>query len=145
VRAYRFRLDSVLRVRRLQEQAAAQRLALAARELHAAEAGLARARDALGGLSAPSGQVSADAVHWSQAQSARMSDTARQRAEEVEAADVATRQAKEAWGSARQRTAMLERLDERHVAVWRAELDRREVAERDDLTTARASGEGQRR
>jgi flagellar export protein FliJ len=145
VKAYRFRLDSVLRVRQLQERAAAQQLAVAARELHAAEAGLARARGALDGLRAPSGRLGADAVHWTQAQSDRMSDTARRRTEQVEAAAAVARQAKEAWGGARQQTATLERLDERHVAVWRAELDRSEVAELDDLTTARAAREGRRR
>jgi hypothetical protein len=37
---------------------------------------------------------------------------------------------------------MLERLDERHVALWRTELDRSEAVELDDLTTGRKTGEG---
>jgi hypothetical protein len=56
VKAYRFRLDSVLRVRQLQERVAAQQLAVAVRELQAARAQLARARRALAGLDAPSGR-----------------------------------------------------------------------------------------
>ena len=145
MKAYRFRLEAVLRVRQLQERLAAQQLALAARELHAAEAGLARARGALDRLPAPEGRVRVDEVNWTQAQAHRMSDTARQWAEKVEAASEAARQSKDAWGCARQRTAMLERLDERHLAQWRAELDRSEVVEVDDLTTARAAHEGPRR
>jgi hypothetical protein len=64
------------------------------------------------------------------------------RVDEVEAAEEVARQATQAWGSARQRTAMLERLDERHLALWRAELDRSEAVERDDLTTGRQTREG---
>ena len=36
---------------------------------------------------------------------------------------------------------MLERLDERHLTLWRAELDRSEAVERDDLTTGRKARE----
>jgi flagellar biosynthesis chaperone FliJ len=71
-----------------------------------------------------------------------MSERARRSADEVEAAEEVARQATQAWGSARQRTAMLERLDERHLALWRAELDRSEAVERDDLTTGRKTREG---
>ena len=145
MKAYRFRLGSVLRVRQLQERVAAQQMAVASRELASAHDALARARHALASLPAASGRVSAHAVHWTSAQSHRMSDTARRRTEQVEAAGDVARQATEAWVCARQRTAVLERLDERHRAAWRSELDRREVAELDDLTTGRAAAEGHRR
>ena len=81
-------------------------------------------------------------MEWTHAQSDRMSERARRSADEVEAAKEAAHQATQAWGSARQRTAMLERLDERHVTLWRAELDRSEAVELDDLITGRKTGEG---
>jgi flagellar export protein FliJ len=145
VKAYHFRLDSVLRVRQLQERVAAQQLAVAMRDLHSARAQLARARRALAGLDAPAGRLTAGMVQWTHAQSDRMSDTVLQSADEAETAGEAARQATQAWGGARQRTAMLERLDERHLTLWRAELDRTEAVALDDLTTGRKTREGRTR
>jgi flagellar protein FliJ len=142
VKAYRFRLDSVLRVRRLQEQAATQRLAASVRALHHAQSELVRARRSLEDMAAPAGRITIGAFRWTHAQSTRMSETAHERAEAVEAATEAARQANEAWGTARQRTATLERLDERHVALWRREFDRSEAAVLDDLATGRSGRKG---
>jgi flagellar FliJ protein len=142
VKAYRFRLESVLRVRRLQERAATQRLAEAVRALHHAESESARARRSLEGATAPAGRLTIGAIEWAHAQSTRLSEAARERAEAVEAAADAARQANAAWGTAKQRTATLERLDERHVALWREEVDRSEAAVLDDLATRRRAGDG---
>ena len=139
MKAYRFRLDSVLRVRQLQERVATQQLAVALRELHCARAELACVRRSLEGLAAPSGRLTIGAVQWTHAQSSRMSEAARQRADIVEAAEEAARQATQAWGSARQRTATLERLDERHLALWRREFDRSEGVVLDELATRRTA------
>jgi len=139
VKAYRFRLDSVLRVRQLQERVATQQLAVALRELHCARAELACVRRSLEGLAAPSGRLTIGAVQWTHAQSSRMSEAARQRADIVDAAEEAARQATQAWGSARQRTATLERLDERHLALWRREFDRSEGVVLDELATRRTA------
>jgi flagellar protein FliJ len=142
VKAYRFRLDSVLRVRRLQEQAATQQLAASVRALHHAQSESARARRSLEDMTAPAGRVTIGAFRWAYAQSTRMSETARERAEAVETAAETAREANVAWGRARQRTATLERLDERHVALWRRELDRSEAAVLDDLATRRSGAKG---
>lgn len=139
MKAYRFRLDSVLRVRQLQERVATQQLAVALRELHCARAELACVRRSLEGLAAPSGRLTIGAVQWTHAQSSRMSEAARQRADIVDAAEEAARQATQAWGSARQRTATLERLDERHLALWRREFDRSEGVVLDELATRRTA------
>jgi flagellar protein FliJ len=144
VRAYRFRLDSVLRVRQLQERAAAHQLAVAVRDLQRAQTELARARCSLAGLAAPAGRHTVGAAQWVHAQAGRMSEMVATRADEMETSEEVARQATQAWASARQRTAMLERLDERHVALWRAEFDRSEAVELDDLATGRNSVEGRR-
>ena len=145
MKAYRFRLDSVLRVRQLQERVAAQQLAVAVRDLHCARAQLARARRALAGLDAPAGRLTVGAVQWTHAQSDRMSETARQNADEVEKSGEAARRATQAWGSARQRTAMLERLDERHLRRWQDEFERSEAVVLDDVATGRKTGDGRTR
>jgi flagellar FliJ protein len=142
VKAYRFRLESVLRVRRLQERVATQQLAEAMRVLHHAQSESARARRSLEDAAAPVGRLTIGAFEWSHEQSTRLSDAARARAEAAEAAAEAAQQADAVWGSARRRTATLERLDERHLALWRRELDRSEATELDDLATRRAAGDG---
>jgi flagellar protein FliJ len=142
VKAYRFRLDSVLRVRRLQEQVATQQLAAAVRRLDHAQSESAQARRSLAGMAAPAGRLTIGAVQWAHAQSTRMSETACEKAEAVEVAAEAARRANEAWGTARQRTATLERLDERHVAPWLSELERSEAAVLDDLATRLTAKEG---
>ncbi len=145
MKAYRFRLDSVLRVRRLQERVAAQQLAVAVRDLHGARSELERARRSLEGLAAPAGRLTVGAVQWTHAQSDRMSERARRTADDVAAAEEVTRQATETWGSARQSTAILERLDDRQLALWRAELDRSEAIALDDLANGRKAGESRTR
>ena len=142
MKAYRFRLESVLRVRRLQERAATQQLADAVRVLHQAQSESARARRSLEGAAVPEGRLTIGAIEWAHAQSTRLSESARQRAEAVETAAEAARQANAAWGTATRRTATLERLDERHVALWQEEVDRSEAAVLDDLATRRRAGEG---
>ena len=142
MKAYRFRLDSVLRVRRLQERVAMQQLAEARRALDEAQSESARARRSLEDAAAPVGRLTIGAFEWSHEQSTRLSDASRARAEAAEAAAEAARQADALWGTAKRRTATLERLDERHLALWRRELDRSEAAELDDLATRRAAGDG---
>ena len=142
MKAYRFRLESVLRVRRLQERAATQQLAEAVRALRHAQSESARARRSLEGAAAPAGRLTIGAIEWGHAQSTRLSETAHERAEAAEAAAEVARRANGAWGTAKRRTATLERLDERHVALWREEMDRNEAAELDDLATRRRPGDG---
>jgi flagellar FliJ protein len=142
VKAYRFRLESVLRVRRLQERVATQQLAEAIRVLHHAQSGSDRARRSLENAAAPVGRLTIGAFEWSHEQSSRLSDAARARAEVAEAAAEAARQADAVWVTAKRRTATLARLDERHLALWQREQDRSEAAELDDLATRRAAGEG---
>jgi flagellar export protein FliJ len=142
VKAYRFRLESVLRVRLLQERVAMQQLAEARRALHNAQSESARARRSLEDEAAPVGRLTIGAFEWSHEQSTRLADASRARAEAAEAAAEAARQADAVWGTAKRRTATLERLDERHLALWRRELDRSEAAELDDLATKRTAADG---
>jgi flagellar protein FliJ len=142
VKAYRFRLESVLRVRRLQERVATQQLAEAVRALHHAQSESAVARRSLENAAAPVGRLTIGPLEWSHEQSTRLSDAARTRAEAADAAAEAARQADAVWGAARRRTATLERLDERHLVLWQQELDRSEAAVLDELATRRTAGGG---
>ena len=78
MKAYRFRLDSVLRVRQLQERVAAQQLAVAVRDLHGARTELARARRSLDGPGRPRGPAHGRRGRSGSTRSpSRMSETAR--------------------------------------------------------------------
>ena len=78
MKAYRFRLDSVLRVRQLQERVAAQQLAVAVRDLHCARDRAARVlADPSKVWLPPRARLTVGAVEWTHAQSDRMSERAR--------------------------------------------------------------------
>jgi flagellar FliJ protein len=141
VRAYRFRLAGVARVRAVQERVAAQQLAVANRDLHHAREARRCAAVALDRLAWPAGPTTPAALQWTADQSDRLASTLRRRTDEAETAEVIAGDAARAWTSARQRGAALERLEVRQRAEWRAEADRLEAGELDELTLARFARE----
>ncbi len=135
MKAYRFRLEGVARIRGLQERLAAHTLAGATVILRRAERALVEARAALAALSPPSGSTTGAQVVWTQDQGERLDETRRRRAEAVAAASTAVDDARRAWGEARKRCAMLERLDARQREQWQVTFDRAETKELDDVAT----------
>ena len=137
MKRYRFRLEAVLRVRRLQEDAARGALADATAAVARAEAEEGRARawlDALRAQPAPDGPAAWDAQRRVQLAAAdelssRGSDVAHARAEQQ------ARQRELA--AARTRVRALERLDERRRAEHAREVARHEERAADDLVTSR--------
>ena len=87
MKAYRFRLDSVLRVRQLQERVAAHQLAVAVRALHAGTVRAGPGTRALDGLDAPAGRLTVGAVRVGPRAVRPDVREARPKAEEVEAAE----------------------------------------------------------
>jgi flagellar export protein FliJ len=145
VKAYRFRLDGVLRVREVREQLAAHALAGATRELRHAEAALARSRRQLDGLEAPRGQITLGDVEWVLDQADRMTEELRGRTEAVDVAGQSVADARRSWQAARAQCAVLERLDARHRAVWEEGVFRAEAKEIDDLAALQYSRGGSSR
>ncbi|MGA2835723.1 MAG: flagellar FliJ family protein [Acidimicrobiales bacterium] len=137
MKAYRFRLEGVLRVREVREQLAAHALAGATRQLGQAESALDRSRRALDELEPPSGQVTLGEVEWVRDQAERMAEELAARAEAVDAASRLVGEARSSWQSARTQCAVLERLDARQRAVWQEDLARAEAKEIDDLAALR--------
>jgi flagellar export protein FliJ len=137
VKAFRFRLESVARIRAHQERAAAQRLALAARDLREAQTRCAAIRAAAQQLSFPEGRSQMAAVLWVQDQSERLSDLLRQREAVAASAAVAATEARGAWVEAERRCRALGRLEARQQDRWQIEADRAVTAELDDMATVR--------
>lgn len=131
---YRFRLESVMRVRRVQEDRARAQLALArlaeveARQDTTRRRGLLRRATDVG---LPSGEVHDWAAQRDRTDRLAAAVTASQVAE-LHAADL-TRNRLADWERAASELRSLERLDERHREVWQAEQLREEQKVLDEI------------
>lgn len=138
MKRYRFRLDTVLRVRQVEEDRARGELALANRALADADALLEDRIDHYGAVPHPDAPLpmaaflaSRDRQEWA-ARAVVTAGTARLVAD----AQVAVR--RDEWSAAATRVAALERLDERRREEHRLESQRQEGLEVDDIVVARA-------
>jgi flagellar export protein FliJ len=137
MRAYRFRLASVARVRVLEERVARDRFMAAQRDLRQAEAMERQASAALCALEAPDGATTVADLVWLGEQAERRSESVRTCRERVAAARAGCGEARLAWNEAAKRASVLERLDAEGRAQWRRDVLRDEVAELDDLAQVR--------
>jgi flagellar export protein FliJ len=137
MRAYRFRLATVARVRVLEERVARDRFMAALRNVRHVEDAERDARSALRALEAPQGSVTAADVVWLGDQAERCATSLRSCQELVAAARSRCADARQAWNDAAKRASVLERFDEEGRAQWRRDALRHEVAELDDLAQVR--------
>ena len=138
MKRYRFRLETVLRVRRVQEDVARGDLARANAAVAAAAADVEAARERLAGMA--SEPVPANPVEW-QARRALLLGRAAEitaRQTDLQAADTERAGRQRALAEARTRVRALERLDERRRAEHAVEMGRDDSRTLDDLVTARA-------
>jgi flagellar export protein FliJ len=137
MKSYRFRLDTVARIRALEERVASDRYRLALRDLrHGCEREHAAAL-ALVALEAPTGTTTMAAHLWTGDQAERLSDALRDCREQVAAAETLCAEARRAWDEAAKRSGVLERLNEQGRVRWQVEMSREVGAELDDLSQAR--------
>jgi flagellar export protein FliJ len=137
VKAYRFRLATVARIRALEERVAAERFMVAQRDFRLAQEAARAAARALGVLPGPEGQTTMAEVSWIGDQAERLAATLVRCLEELATAETACTDARGHWDIALRRSEVLERLDAQGVARWRAETLRQEAAELDDLSNSR--------
>lgn len=137
MRRYRFRLESVLRLRRAEEGQARDALAAANAELRAALG----ARDAearrYAGLPRPLGTMTPEVLRSEHATTTLAAATLAGAQQAVSAAAARTAEAQLAWSAAAQRVSVLERLDERRRLEHAEDLRHEEITELDDLVTSR--------
>ena len=137
VKKYRFRLETVLRVRRIQEEQARYALLEANQAVLRAAQEVATRRETLDthiGTNMPTNHDAFIASHYRGELLAGAVRSATQR--ELEAVDVQVEK-RDAWGERAQRVASLERLDERTHDQYRVEFNRDEMKTIDDLVTGR--------
>jgi flagellar FliJ protein len=139
--AYRFRLETVLRVRRIQEERARAEL-LAARTAEQAAGAERGRRGALLDAARAAGLPDGSRLEWTSARDHhdRLAGAVEAaRAAEVAAADLTARSLAH-WEAAAADLQGLERLDERHRAEWRVEQERAEQQRLDESVAARRRG-----
>ena len=135
---YRFRLETVLRVRRIQEERARAEL-LAARTAEQAAAEEHGRRAALLDAARAAGLPDGSRLQWTSARNEqdRLAGALEAaRAAEVAAADLTTRSL-EHWEATVADLKGLERIDERHREQWRLEQERAEQQRLDETAAAR--------
>jgi flagellar FliJ protein len=137
VRRYRFRLESVLRVRRLQEDVARGALTQATAAVTAAETRLADARAWLRALAAE--PMPPDPVAWEARRQIQLgaADAIHARVIDVNEAVTERHSRRVALSEARTRVRALERLDERRRSEHALDNQRAEERTVDDLVTSR--------
>lgn len=139
MKAYRFRLDTVLRVRRIEEGRAVAALADANRALVAADEHLNQGLDRYRRVEDPTGSLPATSFLAARARqdlvasSVVAAGTGKLRAE----AHVDIR--RDEWSAAATRVAALERLDERRREEHALEVSRHEILEVDDMVSGRVA------
>ena len=143
MKRYSFPLAQVLRVRRLEEDRAAGRLAAAQAEAAWAEEQVARRRAALAGM-APPARIGTAGDFLARVASVALAGDALKAAgvaRQVAGAEVDVR--RDEWSMASRRVSALERLDERRLEAHQKEARRAEAVLVDDMVTARRGRSGE--
>ncbi len=138
MKRYRFRLDTVLRVRRVEEDRAIAALADARRRLEAAEQTLERTLDRYSVVPQPVGALPLAELLRARAHQELVAASVVHAGAERLRAEATVDLQREEWSAAAQRVAALERLDERRRAEHALEAQRQETIEVDDMVVARA-------
>jgi len=137
MKRYRFRLDSVLRVRRIQEERARAELLGANQAVAAAQVHLAQRIAHLEELPKPAKVASTPAFLANQARLASIASSISMARAAREVAEHAAEEKRLAWHVTAQRVEGLERLDERDRAQHALETQRAADQEVDDLVVSR--------
>ena len=138
MKKYTFRAEKVLRVRRIQEDAARAEVAVAQRAEASAVAKVGASRERYSELAAMSQPQSALMFLGFQDRIGHRRDAVVQAEQNRRVAAETTAVALDSWRAAHSRVEGLERLDERRRADYDVELRRDEDATVDEMVTARA-------
>ena len=137
MKRYRFALESALRARRAQEDAARQRLADVNHRLIRARALHRSAVEALQAVTLSAVALDRDAFLAARARENRLADAIERARRAVTEIEVEAATCYSAWVEAGKQVASLERLDERRRGEWDEEARRDEAAAIDDVVVSR--------
>lgn len=138
MKRYKFRLDTVLRVRRVEEDRAIAALAEARRRLDAAEQALQDTLDRYNVVPQVTGALPLAALLRTRARQDLVAASVVHAGAQRLRAEATVDLQRAEWSEAAKRVAALERLDERRRAEHAIEAQRQETIEVDDMVVARA-------
>jgi flagellar export protein FliJ len=139
VKRYRFSLESVLHVRRTQEEAARQQLAAANMDLRRSRIALVAETERYQARTDVLGPCDMDSFRASRLGAEQVAGCVAAARQRVESNGLAATARRAEWSHAAREVAALERLDERRQSEWQAEFRRQEDVEVNDMVTARWS------
>ncbi len=137
MKRYRFRMEQVLRVRRIQEDMARQNLVASNRRARGAADAYHVELDRLGAMPVVTGVLDSRDYLSRRAEEELAADTVHSAEQAMTAAAADAESARHAFVEAAQRVDALERLDRRRRDEHALEEGRTEVREADDLTAGR--------
>jgi flagellar export protein FliJ len=139
MKRYRFSLESVLHVRRTQEETARQQLAAANLDLRQSRAALIGETERYQALRDAPGPCDMDSFRASRLGAEHVAGCVVAARQRVESSGLAATARRAEWSHAAREVAALERLDERRQSEWQTEFRRQEDVEVNDMVTARWS------
>lgn len=137
MKSYKFRLASVARVRRLQEEIAKNNLMIALRDLNRAILVERQCIDEIRSFEMPIGKLFGAELQWGFCQQQRLHDRLNSAHVQVLKAQSDSASLRGQWLAANKQYEVLERLDAKKRLVFNEELVRLEAGELDDLSNAR--------
>jgi len=137
MKRYRFRLEAVLRVRRIEEESAAADLAAASKALQLAEAEIDRRLDHYRAIATPDGPVPHEQFLAQRARCDHAAAAVVLAGAARSSAEAEVHRARDRWAAATMRVRALERLDERRRGEHDAEVRRDEIVTLDEVFAAR--------
>jgi flagellar export protein FliJ len=143
MKRYHFRLETVLRVRRVEEMLARQSLGIANRTIHELEAAEAKVRQRYDNLPEVLPPLEAPMFHARREEAVRLGMALTNAGDAVAAARVEQLQALDLLNIVRKRVSTLEHLDQSARMTWHYEQERDERALLDDFVNSRRQGEGE--
>jgi len=137
MKAYRFRLATVARIRALEQRVARDRFTLAQRDLRRMRETEHIAQGALRALRSPHGLTTMSALAWVNDQGERLAEALQVCRQAVAEAESKCAEARRECTEATKRSEVLERLHAQGLEHWQVETAREEAAELDDLSHSR--------
>jgi len=138
-KAFTFRLETVLRVRRVEETRAREVLGATTRQVSRRMAELRRAQASCDALPSVLPPMTPAAFEAFRERARWLAESAARAAEELQQAVVEHALAREEMIAAKRRVSALERLAERRFREWQDEFARAEMVELDDVVNSRTA------
>ena len=144
MKRYRFRLETISRIRNLQEQVARDRVMRAQYELQMAHISRDERAEELRSYEMPSDVASVAELAWVGMQGERLGTSLAMAEKDIEEKEKVCVEAKEQWNERKKQASAVARLKANGYRKWQSEMLREETREFDDIATIRFALQGRK-